>query len=55
MLFYGFNWSILKVFSPQLVILKLINDGVRQYGKIIKVPFIVGVGTRCVFLESTQH
>ena len=43
-----------SLLSP-LVILKQINDGARQYGTIIKVPFIVGVGIRCVFLESTQY
>ena len=37
------------------MILELINDGVTKYGKIIKVPFIVGIGTRCVFLESAQY
>lgn len=30
------------------------NGGVQQGDKVCGVPFTVGVGTRCVYLEPTQ-
>lgn len=36
--------------SPQ----KVVSKSMVVYGKVVKVPFVFGVGPRCMYLELTQ-